>query len=86
MQKLNLIKKILITLLASYLIIGCSKTKEQIVDKCLTQANQTFPNHWTYKASHFQGCMIEGKYHFNDKHCDINKVDDALSGICYVKD
>ena len=81
-----MMKKILFIFSLIILLIACSKSKEQIVDKCLSQANQTFPNNLPYKASHFQGCMIEGKYHFNDKQCDINKPDDALSGICYLKD
>ncbi len=67
------------------MIIGCSKNKQDIVDKCLLQANQTFPTDLSQKSMFFQGCMVEYKYAFNAHNCDKDKQVDMLSGICYVK-
>ncbi len=67
------------------ILIGCSKNKEEIVDKCLLQANQTFPNDMTQKSMFFQGCMVEHKYAFNVRNCDKDKQVDMLSGVCYVR-
>lgn len=79
-------KNILITLFFTVLIfIGCSKSKQDIVDKCLLQANQTFPTDLSQKSMFFQGCMVEYKYAFNAHNCDKDKQVDMLSGICYVK-
>jgi hypothetical protein len=36
-------KKILVFFSTFLLLVACSKSKEQIVDKFLLQANQTFP-------------------------------------------
>ena len=66
--------------------MACGKNKEQIVEKCLLQANQTFPVDMTSKIGHFEGCMVENDYSFNVESCDIKKPIDALSGICYLKD
>jgi len=79
-------KIIIITLFFTVLMfIGCSKNKQDIVDKCLLQANQTFPSDLSQKSMFFQGCMVEYKYSFNAHNCDMNKQVDMLSGICYVK-
>ena len=67
------------------MLIGCSKNKQDIVDKCLLQANQTFPTDLSQKSMFFQGCMVEYKYAFNAHNCDKDKQVDMLSGICYVK-
>ena len=67
------------------MLIGCSKNKQDIVDKCLLQANQTFPADLSQKSMFFQGCMVEYKYAFNAHGCDKDKQVDMLSGICYVK-
>ncbi len=67
------------------LLIGCSLSKQEIVDKCLLQANQTFPTDLSQKSMFFQGCMVDYKYAFNAKYCDKDKQVDMLSGICYVK-
>jgi hypothetical protein len=77
---------IIVTLFLTVLmLIGCSKNKQDIVDKCLLQANQTFPTDLSQKSMFFQGCMVEYKYAFNAHNCDKDKQVDMLSGICYVK-
>ena len=78
MKKLILIFSILI-------LIGCSLSKQEIVDKCLLQANQTFPTDMTQNSMFFQGCMVKYKYAFNAHNCDKDKQVHMLSGICYVK-
>ncbi len=82
MKKLPLL---ILLILPFGLLIGCSKTKQEIVDKCLLQANQTFPTDLTQKSMFFQGCMVEYRYAFNAHSCDKDKQVDMLSGICYVK-
>ena len=80
-------KKFFLILLLSPMIflVGCGKNKQDIVDKCLLQANQTFPNDLSQKSMFFQGCMVEYKYAFNAHNCDKDKQVHMLSGICYVK-
>ena len=82
MKKIPLLILLLVPLI---ILIGCSKSKQEIVDKCLLQANQTFPTDMTQKSMLFQGCMGKYKYAFNAHNCDKDKQDHALSGICYVK-
>ena len=82
MKKLFLL---ILLILPLGLLIGCSKTKQEIVDKCLLQANQTFPTDLSQKSMFFQGCMVEYRYAFNAHICDKDKQVDMLSGICYVK-
>jgi hypothetical protein len=79
-------KKLLFILSLTILLVACGKSKEQIVEKCLLQANQTFPTDMTSKIAHFEGCMVENNYSFNDVSCDMQKPIDALSSICYRKD
>lgn len=67
------------------LLIGCSKSKQEIVDKCLQQANQTFPNELLQKSKLFQSCMAKSRYAFNAHNCDQNSLEHLLSEICYVK-
>ena len=67
------------------ILIGCSLNKQEILDKCLLQANRTSPTNMTQKSMLFQGCMGKYKYAFNAHNCDKDKQDHALSGICYVK-
>ncbi|CAM8373553.1 hypothetical protein MCEWOLH11_00935 [Candidatus Methylopumilus universalis] len=66
-------------------LVGCGKNKQDIVDKCLLQANQTFPTDLSQKSMFFQGCMVEYKYAFNAHNCDKDKQVHMLSEICYVK-
>jgi hypothetical protein len=72
-------------LLLTITLIGCSKSKQEIVDKCLVQANEKFPIDMTQKSRFFQDCMGKHKYAFNAHSCDLNKQDHVLSKICYVK-
>jgi hypothetical protein len=66
-------------------LIGCSLSKQEVVYKCLLQANQTFPTDMTQKSMLFQGCMGKNKYAFNAHNCDKDKQVHMLSEICYVK-
>jgi hypothetical protein len=65
--------------------MGCSENKQEIRDKCLLQANQTFPADLSQKSKLFQGCMAKYKYAFNAHNCDQNNQEHLLSEICYVK-
>ena len=76
---------LVLLLLPMIILIGCSKTKQEIFDKCLLQANQTFPTDLSQKSMFFQGCMAEYKYTFNAHNCDKDKQDHMLSEICYIK-
>ena len=82
MKKIYLLTLLLVPMI---ILIGCDKSKQEIVDKCLLQANQTFPNDMTQKSIFFQGCMVEYKYAFNPHSCDKDKQVHMLSEICYVK-
>ncbi len=77
-------KKIVLVFLI-LLLIGCSLSKQEIVDKCLLQANQTFPNELSQKSKFFQVCMAKDRYAFNAHNCDQNNQEHLLSEICYVK-
>lgn len=76
---------LILLLLPLGLLIGCSKSKQDIVDKCLLQANQKFPNDLPQKSKLFQGCMAENRYAFNPHSCDQSNKANLLSEICYVK-
>lgn len=67
------------------LLTGCSKSKQEIVDKCLLQANQKFPTNLLQKSKLFQSCMAKYRYAFNAHNCDQNSQEHLLSEICYVK-
>ena len=67
------------------LLIGCSLSKQEIVDKCLLQANQKFPTDLLQKSKLFQGCMAKDRYAFNAHNCDQNNQEQIFSEICYVK-
>ena len=67
------------------LLIGCSLSKQEIVDKCLLQANQKFPTDLLQSSKFFQGCMAKDRYAFNPHNCDQNNQEHLLSEICYVK-
>ncbi len=82
MKKIFLLILLLVPMI---MLIGCSKSKQEIVDKCLLQANQAFPNYMTQKSMFFQSCMVKYKYAFNAHNCDKDKQDHAFSEICYVK-
>ena len=76
---------LIILLLPMLFLVGCSKSKQEIVDKCLQQVNQTFPNDLLQKSKLFQGCMAKDRYAFNAHNCDQNNQEHILSEICYVK-
>jgi hypothetical protein len=82
MKKLFLV---ILLVLPTGLLISCSKSKQEIVDKCLLQANQTFPADLSQKSKLFQGCMAKYRYAFNAHNCDQNNPEHLLSEICYVK-
>ena len=82
MKKLSLLILLVVSL---ELLIGCSKNKQEIVDKCLLQATQKFPTDLLQKSKLFQGCMAKGRYAFNAHNCDQNNQEHILSEICYVK-
>ncbi len=82
MKKITILILLLIPMI---ILIGCTKSKQEILDKCLVQANQTFPNDLPQKSKLFQGCMAEYKYAFNPHACDQGNQVNLLSEICYVK-
>ena len=82
MKKLFLL---IILLLPMISLVGCSKSKQEIVDKCLLQADQTFPTDLLQKSKLFQDCMAKDRYAFNAHNCDQNNQEHILSEICYVK-
>ena len=82
MKKLLLL---IILLLPMIFLVGCSKSKEEIVDKCLLQANQKFPTDLLQSSKFFQGCMAKYRYAFNAHNCDQNNQEQIFSEICYVK-
>lgn len=67
------------------ILSGCTKSKQEILDKCLLQANQKFPSDTAQKSKFFQSCMGKNKYAFNAHNCDQNNPEHLLSEICYVK-
>ena len=78
-------KKLLLLILPLGLLIGCSQGKQEIVDKCLLQANQKFPTDMTQNSKLFQSCMVKYKYAFNAHNCNQNNQEHIFSEICYVK-
>ena len=82
MKKISLLILLLVPMI---ILIGCSKSKQEIVDKCLLQANQKFLTDITQNSIFFQGCMVKYKYAFNAHNCDKDKQVHMLSEICYVK-
>jgi hypothetical protein len=82
MKKLFLL---IILILPIIFLEGCSKGKQEIVDKCLFQANQKFETDLSKKSKFFQGCMAKYRYAFNAHNCDQNDQVHLLSEICYVK-
>ena len=82
MKKLFLL---IILLLPMISLIGCNKSKQEIVDKCILQANQKFPTDLLQKSKFFQVCMAKDRYAFNAHNCDQNNQEHLLSEICYVK-
>lgn len=76
---------LIILLLPMLFLVGCSKSKQEIVDKCLVRANQSFPSDIAQQSKFFQGCMGKYKYAFNAHNCDQNNKEHLLSEICYVK-
>jgi len=82
MKKISLL---ILLLLPMIFLVGCSKSKQEIVDKCLVKANQTFPTDILQKSKLFQSCMAKSRYAFNAHNCDQNNQEHLLSEICYVK-
>jgi len=82
MKKISLL---ILLLMPMIILIGCNKSKQEILDKCLIQANEKFPKDMTQKSMLFQGCMGKYKYAFNAHNCDKDKQEHVLSEICYVK-
>jgi major membrane immunogen (membrane-anchored lipoprotein) len=79
-------KKLIFILSLTMLLVACGKSKEQIVDKCLLQANQTFPDSMKWKIDHFENCMNEKDYYLSDhKICNGENPTNALSAFCYNK-
>ena len=76
---------LILLLMPMIVLIGCSLSKQEVVYKCLLQANKTFPSDMTQKSMFFQGCMVKYKYAFNAHNCDKDKQVHMLSEICYVK-
>ena len=76
---------LIIQLLPLIFLEGCSKSSQEVIDRCLAQANQTFPNDLSQKSKLFQGCMAEYKYAFNPHSCDQSNKVNLLSEICYVR-
>ena len=82
MKKISQLIPLLVCIL---ILMGCSKNKQETIDKCLLQANQTFPTDLSQKSKLFQGCMAKYKYAFNAHSCDQNNQEHLLSEICYVR-
>lgn len=82
MKKISLL---ILLLLPMIFLIGCSKSKQGIVDKCSLQANQTFPNDLSKKSKFFQSCMAKYRFAFNAHSCDQDNKEHLLSEICYVE-
>ena len=82
MKKISLLILLLVHMI---ILIGCSKSKQEILDKCLLQANQTFPSDMKQKSMLFQGCMVKYKYAFNAHNCDQDNQIHLMSESCYVK-
>ena len=82
---MNKISVLILLLVPMIVLIGCSKSKQEILDKCLAQANQTFPSDMKQKSKLFQGCMAKSRYAFNAHNCDQNNPEHLSSEICYVK-
>lgn len=78
-------KKIGISFLLLLLIMGCAKTKEQVAEKCLSQANQTFAQDWFNRTIFFQNCMAENHYFWSEECGDYNDSagGEKLSSHCY---
>ena len=82
MKKISLLILLLLTTIS---LVGCNKSKQEIVNKCVLQAKQTFPNDLPRKSKLFQSCMAKDRYAFNPHSCDQDKQVNLLSEICYVK-
>lgn len=75
-------KKLILILLISFLLVSCSKSKDAVFDKCLTQTNQTYEkNELIGKHQFMDGCMAERGYQREDNYDCVGN----LSIKCYVK-
>ena len=79
-----MLKKLLAFSLISIALVGCSKSKEAVYDKCLTQANETFDRNINANAKFLYSCMNEYGYRLNNG-CDNSDAAELMSIICYVK-
>jgi hypothetical protein len=71
-------------LFLSILIIGCGKSKQDVFDKCLTQANETWSKEKVFnKELQVRGCMAEYGYKFINSHTDEICPALFLSSNCY---
>ena len=79
--------KIGIIFLLLILIIGCAKTKEQVAEKCLLEANQTFDKDLFDKIEFFNSCMLENQYHYTGGKDKCREYSEAgvekLFSYCY---
>ena len=82
MKKLFLLSTLLLPMI---FLVGCSKSKQDILDKCLLQASQKFPTDSLQSSKFFQVCMAKYRYAFNAHNCDPNNQEHIFSEICYVK-
>lgn len=78
-------KKLFLFLVLIFSILGCAKTKEQVAEKCLLQANQTFKNDWLEREKFFLFCMLENHYFWGETCEKYIKASGAerLSSFCY---
>ena len=80
-------KKISISFLLLILITGCAKTKEQVAEKCLLQANQTFADYLPAKMEFFNSCMAENQYYYTEGKDGCKEYSEAyfekLFSHCY---
>jgi hypothetical protein len=77
-------KNFTLIFLLSFLIVSCSKSKEAVYDKCLTQANETYGKNWQARSEFLFNCMYDKDYEFVAS-CDAQNADSRMLAICYVK-
>jgi hypothetical protein len=77
-------KKLILIVLIPFLIASCGKSKEDIFDKCLTQANETWSKEKIYnKELQVRGCMAGYGYKFIGMHTEEICPALFLSSNCY---
>jgi hypothetical protein len=73
-------KKILLYILLSVVLISCGKNKEEVFDKCLKQANETYGENLKLKGDFVTACMIENNFKWD---CFERSSEKGLLPICY---